>query len=296
MTNLQNRAALITGGASGIGRALGELLAQRGAKVVLADRQGERALQVAEHIVAMGGKARGVELDVRDVDAFRSVAQGMVQREGTIDYFFNNAGIAIGGHIADYDDAAWDDVLDVNLRGVAYGIQAVYPIMRRQHSGHIINTASMAGFLPMPGGASYNTSKHAVVGLTKSLRVEAAPFGIRASVLCPGAIRTPILTGGQYGRHVGRVLPESTIMAMWERLRPMDPKVFAVEVMKDVDANEPYIIVPRWWKAWWLLERLAPRLSLRLAAWTYAQQRRMMDEVGVEPEGARPKGPVIHAE
>jgi NAD(P)-dependent dehydrogenase (short-subunit alcohol dehydrogenase family) len=293
---MRNRTALITGGASGIGRAIGELMARRGANVVLADRQIELAREVAKGIVDRGGSARASELDVRDADAFAAVAREMRAKEGRIDYFFNNAGIGVGGEVRDYDDAAWDQVLDVNVRGVARGIQAVYPIMREQGSGHIVNTASMAGFLPMPHGVSYATSKHAVVGLSKSLRIEAAVHGVRVSALCPGAIQTPILLGGAYGRKVGRFLPDSKMKALWDRMRPMDVDQFAVEVLKDVEANEPYIIVPRWWKAVWLLERLAPKLSLAIWARTYAQQRRELEEHGLEPEGDTAAEIPIHAE
>lgn len=258
--------ALITGGASGIGAALGEALAERGAHVVLADRQLERARERAESIREGGRGASAAELDVRDADAFAALARDVRAEHGQLDYLFNNAGIGIGGPAERYDVADWDDVLDVNVRGVAYGVQAAYPIMRAQGRGHIINTASMAGLLPAGNAASYLASKHAVVGLSKALRIEAARHGVRVSALCPGAIRTPILTGGEYGRHAGPKPSEAKMLELWEKLRPMDPAVFAREVLKDVAKNEPYIIVPRWWKAAWLLERVSPKLSL--AVWS----------------------------
>jgi NAD(P)-dependent dehydrogenase (short-subunit alcohol dehydrogenase family) len=265
---MRDSIALITGGASGIGRALGAAMAARGAHVVLADRQIDAARDAAAQIEARGGSAEAHALDVRDARAFEALAQDVKRRRNRIDYLFNNAGIGVGGEISDYDLAAWDDVFDVNIRGVAYGVQAVYPIMRAQGSGHIVNTASVAGLLSAAGAGSYAASKHAVVGLSKSLRIEAARHGVRVSVLCPGAIRTPILTGGVYGRTVGAQIPESERMKFWERLRPMDPDAFAIEVLRDVDRNEAYIIVPRWWKALWMLERLSPSLSA--AIWSRA--------------------------
>jgi len=290
------RIALITGGASGIGRALGERLADRGATVVLADRQAKLAEEVAAGIGARGGSAWAAALDVRDAEAFRALAEEVRRREGAIDLFFNNAGIAIGGEIADYDERAWDDVLDVNLRGVAYGIDAVYPIMKAQGSGHIINTASMAGWLPMPRGASYAASKHAVVGLTKTLRIEGAIHGVRASALCPGAIQTPILLGGTFGGQVGKRIPDSVMKKLWDRMRPMDVNAFAVEVLKDVAKNEPYIIVPRWWKAIWTLERLAPRMSLRLWQRFYRKQRAALEASAEAPYPAHTTDAPVHAE
>ena len=274
--------AFITGGASGIGRALGEALATRGSHVALVDRDVERAREVASAVSAAGGSASAHGLDVRDRDAFIALAREVHGEHGRIDYLFNNAGIGIGGLVEDYQAGDWDEVLDVNVRGVAYGIDAVYPLMCQQGSGHIINTASMAGFLPMPGGASYAASKHAVVGMSKALRLEGEQLGVRVSVLCPGAIQTPILLGGRYGGHRGQRLSDERMKAFWDRLKPMNVDVFAREVLRDVDRNEAYIIVPRWWKAVWMMERLAPRLMLKLFGRMHAQQRKEMKASALE--------------
>jgi NAD(P)-dependent dehydrogenase (short-subunit alcohol dehydrogenase family) len=165
---LVGRVALITGGASGIGRALGEELAGRGCAVLLADRQVELAHEAA---AAIGAEA--AELDVRDLAAFEALAGEVRDRHGRIDLLFNNAGIGVGGGMETYAAEDWDDVFDVNLRSVANGVQAVYRGMIEQRSGHIVNTASIAGLLPFPWAGSYAASKHAVVGLTRTLRVEA---------------------------------------------------------------------------------------------------------------------------
>src|SRR5262249_52890994 len=157
----------ITGGASGIGRAIGEELALRGCEVVLADRQIDLANEVCRGIVDRGGRATAAELDVRDLAMFKSVADATLSRTGRIDFLFNNAGIGVGGAMDAYLPADWDDVIDVNLRGVAYGIQAVYPHMVHRGSGHIVNTASMAGLIATPGQGVYSATKHAVVGLSK---------------------------------------------------------------------------------------------------------------------------------
>ena len=260
---MRDRVALITGGASGIGRALGEAMAARGARIVLVDRQTEVAEEVATLIEGRGGRARALELDVREARQWQRVVDDVMRREGRIDYLFNNAGIGIGGEISDYELSTWDEVIDVNLRGVAYGVHHVYPIMRRQGSGHIINTASMAGLLSFGGAGSYVTTKHAVVGMSKALRVEARQHGVRVSVLCPGAIQTPILSGGKYGGFVGSINADAT-ERVWKMMRPMQVDDFAQIVLEDVKRNEAYIIVPRWWKTVWALERFAPRLSNRL--------------------------------
>ncbi len=271
---MANKVAFITGGASGIGRALAEELAEQGVEVVLADRQAELAEEVAHAIRQAGGKATAHELDVRDAAQFQRVVDETVARIGRIDYFFNNAGIGVGGDIAGYTLADWDDVFDVNVRGVAYGVQAMYPVMRAQRFGHIINTASMAGLLPTGEAGSYAASKHAVVGLSKVLRVEAREYGVRVSALCPGVIRTPIMTAGKYGRMNLAPDAEQTMMKLWEQLRPMNPRVFARKTLRQVARNAPIIIVPSWWKLFWFVERLSPRLSSWLWAKMYQRMQR----------------------
>jgi short-subunit dehydrogenase len=134
-----------------------------------------------------------------------------------------------------------------------------------QHSGHIVNTASMAGLVTSPGQASYTATKHAVVAITKTLRVEAERHGVQVSVLCPGVIRTSILTGGQYGRILVAGLSDEEVLKFWEQLRPMAPEVFAERALRAVLRRDAIIVVPAWWKAWWYLERLSPALSMRVA-------------------------------
>jgi len=258
--------AIVTGGASGIGRALAEELAKRGCEVVLADRQIEVAEEVASGIRTLaGGKATAANLDVTDFPALQQLVNDTVERTGRLDYMFNNAGIAIGGSVRDYGIQEWNQVIDVNLRGVVNGVQAAYCIMMKQGFGHIVNTASMAGLIPSPGTVAYSMTKHAVVGLSKSLRAEAAILGIRVSALCPGVIRTPILYGGGlYGKMLIDI-PQEKLHQLWERLRPMSPSVFAEKVIDSVAKNKPIIVVPSWWKLFWWTNRLSPSLGIALA-------------------------------
>ena len=257
--------AIVTGGASGIGRALAEELAKRGCEVVLADLQIELAQGVASGICNYGGKAEAVKIDVTDFSSMQRLVQETVRRTGRLDYIFNNAGIVIGGSINLYSIEDWNQVVDVNLRGVINGIQATYKTMLAQGFGHIINTASMAGLMPGPGNVVYTTTKHAVVGLSISLRAEAAQMGIRVSVLCPGVVRTPILEGGgKYGKMLIDIPPEQ-IRRLWEKLKPMSPNLFAKKVLKSVAKNKAIIIVPSWWKVYWWINRLSPSLGNSLA-------------------------------
>jgi NAD(P)-dependent dehydrogenase (short-subunit alcohol dehydrogenase family) len=257
--------AIVTGGASGIGRALAEELAKRGCEVVLVDLQIESAEEVASEIRASGGKAKAVKIDVTDFSAMEQLVQETVARTGRLDFIFNNAGIVIAGPVDRLGIEDWNQIVDVNLRGVINGTQATYKIMMKQGFGHIINTASMAGLGAGPGNVAYTTTKHAIVGLSKSLRAEAAQYGIRVSVLCPGAVRTPILEGGgKYGKMLIDIPPEE-LRRMFKILRPMSPNIFAEKVLKSVAKNKAIIIVPSWWKVFWWIDRLSPSLGIFLA-------------------------------
>jgi NAD(P)-dependent dehydrogenase (short-subunit alcohol dehydrogenase family) len=267
LRTFEGAVAVVTGGASGIGRALGEALARRGARVVLADLQLDLAQDVAAHIRETGGHATAAPLDVTDFAATNRLVQDTFRAEGRLDYVFNNAGIGIQGEASLYELEDWYRVLDVNLRGVVHGVQAAYPIMLRQGFGHIVNTASLAGLVPAPLVVGYTTTKHAVVGLSLALRIEAAAAGVRVSVLCPGVVRTPaLIDGGRYGKLL-LPIPRDAQQEIWERQGPMPPERFAEKALRAVARNRAIIVIPFWWRIIWWLYRLAPSLGLRLGAW-----------------------------
>ncbi len=272
--------AIVTGGASGIGRALAEELAGRGCEVVLADRQVECAQEVASGIVGAGGRARAANVDVRDFAAVDTLVRETIQRLGRLDFMFNNAGIGIAGNVDQYGIDDWRYILDVNLYGVVNGIQAAYGPMLEQGFGHLVNTASVAGLLISPGAVSYAATKYAIVGLSQSLRAEAASKGVRVSVLCPGVIRTPILEWGRYGRQLVEI-PSEKMRQMWERFKPMAPDLFAKKAIDLVARNRALIIVPSWWKTLWLTNRLFPSLSMLLARRSF---QRLQKEFAVKEE------------
>jgi NAD(P)-dependent dehydrogenase (short-subunit alcohol dehydrogenase family) len=256
--------AIVTGGASGIGCALACELAGRGCEVVLADLQIEKAQEVARQIQASGGRAKAIKVDVTDFLAVERLVREIFASSGRLDYIFNNAGIAIGCTANHYGIEDWNKIIDINLRGVVNGVQAAYKIMIEQGFGHIVNTASMAGLMPNPVGVAYATTKHAVVGLSLSLRTEAAQMGVRVSVLCPGVIRTPILEGGKYGKVLMNISDEK-LRDMWEKLKPMSPDVFAKKALNSVAKNKAIIVVPARWKLIWWLNRLSPSLGMAFA-------------------------------
>jgi NAD(P)-dependent dehydrogenase (short-subunit alcohol dehydrogenase family) len=273
MSGWYGKVAFVTGGGSGIGAALSAKLVDAGAQVWIADRQFDHAKTLAQRLDASGARAHAVELDVRDPAAVRRAIEAVVDAAGRLDYLFNNAGIGIGGEVDTLTLDDWSDIIDVNLRGVIHGVDAAYPIMIKQGGGHIVNTASMAGLITTSAQAAYSSTKHAVVALSKTLRVEGKTHGVRVSVLCPGVVRTPILTGGEYGHN--RSISRENQQKLGEALRPMDPDEFADQALRAVMRNQAIIVVPRWWKALWYLERLSPALSMRTAATALKRTRQV---------------------
>lgn len=264
--------AIVTGGGSGIGRALAEELATRGAAVTVADINEAAAAEVADKIRTAGGDAEHSPLDVKDNDAVAELVRNTVEKRGRLDFMFNNAGIGVCGELKDFSHDDWKNVLDVDLGGVINGIQAAYPIMLEQGFGHIVNTASIGGMLPLPLIYSYTAAKYAIVGLTLAARVEAQAHGVRMSVVCPGVIRTPLLEmegdGNRVLFDVSSYGPDE-IAAAWAKMKPMDPQEFARRVIALVARNKPIIIVPGWWKIIWMLNRLFPAFFLKLVKLTF---------------------------
>ena len=258
----QDATAIVTGGASGIGRTMALELVSRGCTVILADRQIALAEELSASIVADGGNAWARELDVCDYPAVQALVDETVAKTGRLDYMFNNAGIAVGGMTHDLDVNDWDISIDVNIRGVTNGVQACYKLMVEQGFGHIVNTASMAGLIPSTNAVPYSTSKFAVVGLSQALRIEAEYRGVRVSALCPGAIHTPILTGGEFGK-LGSGITKEQVTKFWSAFNPMPADEFAREAIDQVAKNLPLIIVPGWWGRAYLTFRLLPRLWYR---------------------------------
>jgi NAD(P)-dependent dehydrogenase (short-subunit alcohol dehydrogenase family) len=194
-TEFRGKTAVVTGGASGLGKAIARQLAAEGMRVVIADIE-ESALQ---HAAAEIG-AIGVRADVSDFASVRSLAEETCRRFGTVHVVCNNAGVGSIGRIADLTLDDWRWMIGVNLWGVIHGVQAFLPILRgNADGGHIINTASVGSFVTMPGLGAYGVTKHAVIALTETLAQELAEDGSRVGVtaLCPGPTRTNIKTSSR---------------------------------------------------------------------------------------------------
>lgn len=270
MDVFSDKTAIVTGGASGIGRALGEELAHRGAKVILSDINEELLKETTESIARAGGQVKSVTLDVRDLDAVKKLVDDTVAEYGWLDYIFNNAGIGVLGEARDFSPEDWKNVIDINLYGVVNGVIAAYPVMVKQQAGHIVNTASLAGLIPTAGLISYAASKHGVVGLSYSLRCEGAALGVKVSVVCPGFIQTPI--------YESKTLKMDREKFLAMAPKGMAPERCAREILQGVERNKAAIVITPMGKFFWPLYRLWPGLVL----WLWQRNMKKLRAIRIE--------------
>ena len=271
MGPFENKVALITGGASGIGRCVSHTWAKGGAHVIVADINLEGAQETVAQIEAAGGKAEAVTLDVTDGEAFATLVKDTAKRLGRLDYQFNNAGIAIVGEIHELSLDHWKKIIDIDLWGVIYGSLAAYEVMREQGFGHIINTASGYGLVAGGSNAPYITAKWGVVGFSEALRVEAHGFGISVSTVCPGFVMTPILTDSEtIGVNITEVLKKSPVGAI-------TPEKAAERILAGVQAGDAIIAFPFYVKILTWLYRLVPGIFFRENLKQLAMMRRIGD-------------------
>ncbi len=223
MRDFTGKTAFVTGGASGIGLALGRAFAEAGMKVMLADVEASALDQALQGLSNYGNRMRGIRCDVGDPESVERAAQATFDAFGSVHVVCNNAGVAAGGGIDNISIDSWRWVVDVNLMGVMYGIRSFLPhIMKHREGGHIVNTASMAGMTNGMGFSPYAATKFAVVAMSEGLAMQLQLHGIGVSVLCPEFVRTRI---GDSGRN----RPER-----YGETPPLDPASPAAAVVAEI--------------------------------------------------------------
>jgi 3-oxoacyl-[acyl-carrier protein] reductase len=197
MDNLTGKSAIVTGGGTGIGRAIAIALAKEGVKVVVCGRRDAPLDEVVQEILGIGGQALGVQADVSDVKDIDRVVNSAMDVFGSVDILVNNAGIGGGGAIHTHSVREWDEILAVNLRGPFLMSRAVLPAMRSKRSGHIVNISSESGLEYYPEDGAYGISKHALNVLGEYIQRENQELGIRVDTICPGMVVTEMTQGSQ---------------------------------------------------------------------------------------------------
>jgi NAD(P)-dependent dehydrogenase (short-subunit alcohol dehydrogenase family) len=263
------RTAIVTGAASGIGAEIARQLAAAGAHVLATDVSEARLAGVVDGITDAGGSARAMRVDVAQRDDLQRAVDAVVAEHGRLDYLFSNAGVGIFGEMDEVSLDEADTIVDVNLRGVLYGVGIAYRQMVRQGHGHIVCTASAAGLMPVPLQSHYVATKHAVVGLTQSLALEAASTGVRTTVFCPAWVEsamfdTSILHGSMVVADPRQVVP----------IKPLATDVAVRRLLQGVLRGRRFVITPFYGRLGWWLERFSPTLSHHLHRAALAQLRR----------------------
>lgn len=184
---------VITGAASGLGRALALAYARRGCRIGIVDIDMEEAQRTLDDVVRAGGSGETYRCNVRDLGEVEAMADHFFDAWGEVSMLFNNAGVAAAGPVGDAPIQDWERVINTNFWGVVYGCHAFVPRMKEQGKGHIVNTASVAGIAPIPEMPPYNTAKAGVISLSETLKIELAPYGIGVTAICPFFLNTNII-------------------------------------------------------------------------------------------------------
>lgn len=268
MARAERRVAIVTGAASGIGRALSLALARQGVAVGVVDINERSAIALAEAIRAESGWALPFGRDIACEHALVDVADTLLREAGRVDRLYNVAGLEVNGDVLAVDAARWRAALAVDLEGVIYATRTIYPILRERRQGQIVTVASLAGLVPLPGLAYYGAAKHAVVGFMLALRAEAQAHGVSISLACPALVDTEIRanTAAYLGRPQA---PQPRLR--WPR--PISAERCADDILRGAARREAVTVSPRGLTWIWWLYRLSPGLFMALtgrlrARWT----------------------------
>ena len=259
MSHLKDNRIVITGGGSGLGRALAIRFAREGWRIAIADINEAGATETLKLVEAAGGSGFTQTCNVREASDFESLAQRLRDEWGGVDVVVNNAGIASAGSVVESRYSDWDTTLDINLMGVVRGCRELVPLLLEQGAGHVVNTASFAAIATPPSMAAYNVSKAAVVALSESLRAEVLDEGVDVSVACPSFFKTNLSDS--------MISPDPAMKRVTEMIMermPVTAEDVANDIYNAVMKRRFMVITHKDAKLQWRMKRAAPELFYKM--------------------------------
>ena len=266
----KDKTVIVTGAATGVGKALCHEMASRGAIVYVTARSLEKCLPVVSEITALGFKAFPAQLEVGDSEAFKQVINTVRQEHGKLDVLINNAGILYVGEYADMEEDFMRKIIDVNITSVMLGSLFAYKVMKEQGSGLIVNVSSMAGYLPAPAMTAYSASKHALLGLTSSLAAEAEGSGVGVKAICLGLIESELLNKAEVKEGHG------TVYLKLIPMKAMPADIAARKVVDKLTKKGLLILMPWYAKFYKHMQYFFPSMLYRGQVFTMKKYRELV--------------------
>lgn len=259
MKKLKGKMVMITGAASGIGRACAKEFAREGSNLLLTDINGQSLEEAAEECRAIGAKVTTLVADISKQTEIDRLAREALEKVGNIDLLYNNAGVMYLGPAKNMSMEDWNWIVDINMWGPVRLTHALLPHFLQRKSGHIVTTASMAGIVGIPGLAAYSLTKFAMVGFSEALRAELAGEGINVSVVCPHVVESGITETGHYASSAA----EKTAKKGMASGMPYPTHKAAKDILAGIKKNQGIIPIARGAKSMWALKRLSPEAMHR---------------------------------
>ncbi len=259
MKNFNNKLALVTGASSGIGQAIAVELARQGARLILVGTNEDRLAESKQQCEAAGAEAHSYAANVADYRLMQGLAEAVKAEHGVVDILVNNAGVVMSGLIHEVEMEDWKRLIDINVMGVVHGCQLFVPGMLASGSGHIVNMASAAGLIGQPGMSTYCATKHAVVGLSASMRYELSAAGVGVTTICPGYVQTPIMDSLKLVGKLDTPKVRERVAKDTQR-NNLTAEAVAKRTLKAIRKNEAFVTIGKDAQIAFYARRLAPGL------------------------------------
>lgn len=286
MKNIQGKIALVTGGASGMGRASAMEMARQGTHLILVDINEEGLKEAAQNIERMGVRVSIIVADLSKKEEIKRVAKTALEQEDHIDILYNNAGVVVLEEMKDTTTEDWEWMVDINFWAPIRLTQELLPHMIKRRSGHIVTTASVAGLIGAPMIGAYSVTKFGMVGYCEALRAEVAQFGIDVSAVCPGVVRTNIIEVAKTPKVDFTGMRE--LFDRFQGIIGLDEKEAGKQIVKGIRKRKGYILIAREAKPLWFIKRLSPEAIYLMNKTIFKFSKSQRDKLIKEQSGLAP--------